>query len=110
MSDIRRQIGLDYLQNKGASRGIARSEGDPVPAALDSALLAHGRAFLEAIRRAEPEPGRLYTIVEDLQVPIDVALRVVEYMERQGYLTVAARDLKGNHALRLTADGAALLR
>ena len=106
MSDIRRQIGLDYLQNKSASRGVA----EPVPSSLDSALLAHGRAVLEAIRRAAPEPGRLYTIVEDLQIPIDVALRVVEYLERQGYLTVAARDLKGNHALRLTADGAVLLR
>ncbi|HEU4368365.1 MAG TPA: hypothetical protein VFV05_09090 [Methylomirabilota bacterium] len=110
MSDIRRQIGVDYLRGKKTSRAAPKPESDVARPPLDSALLAHGRAVLEAIRKAEPEPGRLYAIVEELQLPIDVVLRVVDYLEREGYVAVAARDLKGNHALRLTAAGAALIR
>ena len=40
---------------------------------------------------------------------IDVALRVVDYLEEKGYVAVVTRDLKGNHTLQLTESGARLL-
>jgi hypothetical protein len=106
MADIRDRIGLDYL----AKRGVQR-EPEPEPrrqggaAFIDEALLAYGRPMLDAVRRAAPAPARVYAIVDDLQIPIDVALELVDHLEQNGYLVVVSRDLRGNHEVRLTDAG-----
>jgi hypothetical protein len=111
MADIRRQIGLDFLQTRNVGPGPSSSRAaDRAAAGLSGALIAYGKEVLAAVRQAEPEPARLHEVVERLSIPIDVALEVVKYLEDQGFVTVVDRDLKGNHALRTTAAGAALLR
>jgi hypothetical protein len=107
MADIRKQIGLDFLR----TRGISPEQGQEKAAlGLSAAVIAYGKALLSAVRKAEPQPARLHEVVEQINIPIDAALAVVSSFEDQGYLSVVDRDLKGNHALRLTAAGAALLR
>jgi hypothetical protein len=109
MSDIRKQIGLDFLRSRDASQGQDRRASERVSRNLEGALVAHGGPVLEAIRRVQPEPARLHAIVEDLRIPIDVAIRVVDYLEQQNYVEVVNRQLNGNHELRLTPEGVALL-
>jgi hypothetical protein len=111
MADIRKQIGLDFLRTREISQIPPGDRArEKASAGLSGALIAYGREVLSAVRQAEPEPARLYAVVDQLHIPIDVVLEVVDYLEKQGYVTVLDRDLKGNHALRLTAAGAALLR
>ena len=111
MADIRKQIGLDFLRTREISQGPtgerARGTGSTD---LSGALITYGREVLGAVRKAEPDPAKLHVVVDQLHIPIDVALEVVDYLEKQGYVTVIDRDLKGNHTLRLTPAGAALLR
>lgn len=108
MADIRKQIGLDFLRTRGmASPEQAREKA---AAGLSGALITYGKELLGAVRQAQPQPARLHEVVEQMNIPIDIALAVVSSLEDQGYVTVVDRDLKGNHALRLTTAGAALLR
>lgn len=81
-----------------------------MPEFLSDALVAYGRPMLEAIRRSAPGTARLHSLVEELKIPIEVALKVVDYLEQKRYVAVVSRDLKGNHELRLTDEGARLLR
>jgi hypothetical protein len=110
MTDIRKQIGLDYLQNRASQRQERPpTESVPQGSPLEEAVLANAGRLLEALRRAGPAPAQLYTLLDELQMRIDVALRVVDYLEEKGYVTVVTRDLKGNHTLQLTESGARLL-
>jgi hypothetical protein len=109
MSDIRRQVGLDFRTGGLPSTSADRAAGKAA-AGLAGAVLRYGKELLAAVGQAEPNPARLHDLVEQLRMPIDVALTVVSGLEEQGFLTVVERDLKGNHALRLTTAGASLLR
>ncbi len=111
MADIRKQIGLDYLK-------IDPEQGDKPPGSppstaglpfLDDALLAYGRPILEALRNNAPAPLGVFAIVDKLGIRIDVALKVVAYLEAGGHVEVVRRDLKGDDELRLTKQGMALL-
>jgi predicted transcriptional regulator len=111
MAGIRDQIGLDFLQKRGTEpEDRAISSGEERPSFMDEALLTYGRPMLEVLRRAAPGTVRLHNLIDELAIPIDVALRVVDHLESQRYLAVVNRDLKGNHELRLTDEGARLLR
>jgi hypothetical protein len=110
MTDIRKQIGLDYLKSRSAQRPEQTpSEAAPAGSPLEDAVVAHAGRLLEALRRAGPGPVQLYPCLDELQMRIDVALRVVDYLEEKGYVTVVTRDLKGNHTLQITESGARLL-
>lgn len=52
---------------------------------------------------------RLYTLIDQLQIPIEVALKVTDYLEKRGHLRIVQRDLKGDHELQLTEEGRKLL-
>jgi hypothetical protein len=111
VADIRKQIGLDFLQTRNVGPGPSSNRvTDRASAGFSGALIAYGKDMLAAVRLAEPAPARLHDVLERLNMPIDIALEVVKYLEDQGFVTVVDRDLKGNHALRTTAAGAALLR
>jgi predicted transcriptional regulator len=106
MADLRSRLGLDYLQKRGGEPDDRQSGRS----ALDEARLAYARPLLDALRRASPGPVHLYQLIDELGVPIDLALKLVDDLESRGYLTVVNRDLKGNHELRLTDEGARVLR
>ena len=110
MEEIRKKLGLGYLR-RGAEQKETPAEPrqEPLPPFLSDALIAYGRTILEALRRGEPATARLHALIEQLQIPIDVALKVTEYLEEKKYLTVVRRDLKGDHELRLTDEGRRLL-
>ncbi len=110
MEDIRKKLGLDYLR-RGTEQKTSQAEPaeEALPPFLSEALIAYGRRMLEALRRAEPATARLFTLIDELQVPIDVALRVTDYLADKRYLTIVRRDLKGDHELRLTEEGRKLL-
>jgi hypothetical protein len=110
--DIKKQLGLEFLKRKsrGGPSSAGSSNAPALPPFLQDALLSYGRPLLEAIGAAAPAPARLHDIVEQIQIPIDVALRVSDYLQEQGYLTVVRRDLKGNHELQLTDEGRRALR
>jgi hypothetical protein len=109
MADIRQRIGLDYLKKRGADPESADTTQSRSPF-MDDALLAHGRRILQAVSEVAPASAKLYDVIDRLQIPIDVALKVVDYLDRNGYLSVVARDLRGNHELRLTDEGVRLLQ
>ena len=52
----------------------------------------------------------MYAIVDELQIPIETALKLVDHLEQNGYLVIVSHDLRGNHELRLTDAGLRLLR
>ena len=111
MAGIRDQIGLDFLRKRGTeAEDRPAGPGDERLPFLDEALLSYGRPLLEALQRAAPGTARLHALIDELAIPIEVALRVVDHLEGQRYLAVVNRDLKGNHELRLTEEGARLLR
>lgn len=103
MSDLIKQLGLDFL------RGQQREAPEPLPPFLKDALLSYSRPILEALARAHPGTIRLYALIDQLQIPIEVALKVVDYLERNNLLTIVRRDLKGDHELQLTDAGRRLL-
>jgi predicted transcriptional regulator len=106
MSSIRKQLGLDYLRGaEQAETPRAREE----PPYLDDALISYGRPVLEALRRNAPATTRLYALIDELNIPIEMALRVTEYLEKRGHLRIVQRDLKGDHELQLTEEGRKLL-
>lgn len=109
MTDIRKQIGLDYLKNR-SSQSLPGAPSEPAPGSpLDEAVMANAGRLLEALRKAGPGPVQLYARLDELQMRIDVALRVVDYLEEKGYVRVVRRDLKGDHTLQITDAGARLL-
>jgi hypothetical protein len=112
MADIRKQIGLDYLKID-PGRDDKQPPGSSPSAAglpfLDDALLAYGRPILEALRKNGPAPLGVFALVDQLAIRIDVALKVVAYLEAGGHVEVVRRDLKGNDELRLTKQGMALI-
>lgn len=106
MASIRKQLGLDYLRGTDTEEVPNARESTPF---LDDALISYGRPILEALRRNSPATTRLYALIEELQIPIEVALKVTDYLEKRGHLTVVRRDLKGDHELQLTEEGLKLL-
>lgn len=111
MADIRQRIGLDYMvRGRGAQHGVREEAPHPGPPSfLSDALLSYGRPLLDAIRRASPQTAHLHKLIEELQIPIDVALKLVDYLEEHRYLVVVRRDLRGDHELRLTDEGLKLI-
>jgi hypothetical protein len=106
--DIEKQLGLGYLdkRSKGDSsnRNQIRTPGtDPV-----EMLTKFGRPLLKAIAQNNGT-DRLYPLLERLQMPISVALPVVEFLEREDLVEITDRDLKGNYQLRLTNRGKGMI-
>jgi len=107
LTDIRKKFGLDYL--KGGSQGRAPAEPPRQQPFLDDALIAYGWRVLDSLRQARPGTKRLYVLIDELKMPIDVALKVVEQLEARKYVEIVAKDLKGDHELRVTEDGVKFL-
>ena len=105
MASIRKQLGLDYLRS---SEQVEKTP-DTQASFLDDALISYGRPLLEALGKAAPATVRLYTLIDQLQIPIEVALKVTDYLEKRGHLRIVKRDLKGDHELQLTEEGRKLL-
>jgi hypothetical protein len=105
MASIRKQLGLDYLRGAEEPENPRAKEE---PAFMDDALISYGRPILEGLRAAGGTAS-LYTLIDQLYIPIEVALKVTEYLEARGHLKIVRRDLKGNHQLQLTEEGLKLL-
>lgn len=110
MEEIRKKLGLDYLRRAAEQKpSSAEASQDVFPPFLSDALIAYGRKLLEVLKRAAPATVRLHPLIDELQIPIDVALKVTDYLEEKKYLTVVRRDLKGDHELLITDEGRRLL-
>lgn len=108
--DIRRQLGLDYLRRGTEEKEVPKGTAEEaLPSFLSDALIAYGRNMLEALKRASPGTAKLHALIDELNIPIDVALKVTDYLEEKKYLTVVRRDLKGDHELQLTDEGRRLV-
>jgi hypothetical protein len=106
MADIRKQIGLDYLKIAPEPAGSSPGSSPPF---MDDALLAYGRPILEALRKNDPAPLGVFALVDQLGIRIDVALKVVAYLQAGKYVEIVESDLKGDDKLRLTKQGQALI-
>jgi len=110
MADIRKQLGLDYLRGSERTEGQLQSgQSRESPPFLEEAVIAYSRPMLEKLRESPHESAKLYYLIDQLQIPIETALKVTEYLEGRNYLRVIHRDLKGDHELKLTDDGRRLL-
>lgn len=89
MADIRKPLAPDYLRRgSGKKEPPAAPAEEALPPFLSDALLACDRPMIEALRRAAPGTVRLQARIDELQIPIDVALKVTEYLEAEKYLTL----------------------
>lgn len=107
--DIEKQLGLGYLDKR--SRGDSSNRAAPGRApGLDPVemLGKFGRPLMKAISQSGGVE-RLYSLLEGLQMPISVALPVVEFLEREDLVEIVDRDLKGNYQLRLTNRGRGMI-
>jgi len=110
VADIRQQLGLDYLKGSERADGpTQRAQAQESPPFLEEAIIAYSRPMLEKLRESPHGSAKLYTLIDRLQIPIETALKVMEYLEGRNYLRVIHRDLKGDHELQLTDDGRRLL-
>src|SRR5208282_1955049 len=97
---IRDRLGLDFLRFPSPRTTSDQRVGeDP---ALTDALMAFGWRFLAFLNNAEGGTAKLYDVVDSLKIPIEIALKVVDYFESLGIVQVTQRDLKGDHTLAIT--------
>jgi hypothetical protein len=109
MTKIMQQLGLGYLKgsrDSGPPQRQSRERAGEQPPFFDEALLLYSRPLLDALAAAPGRSAGLFDLIERVRLPIEDALRVLPELERQGYVTIVERDLKGNHRLQLTEDGA----
>jgi predicted transcriptional regulator len=97
---IKERLGLDFLKPLEKSDRAFPQE-DP---AFNSALLAYGWRFLDFLGKANGIV-RLYQVIDVVQMPIEVALKIVDYFESRGLIQVIQRDLKGDHTITITPLG-----
>lgn len=106
MSSIFRQLGLDYL--KADPRRSPDQDPSNPSADRIQALLVYGRPIVKELKQMGGS-GRLHPIISKLDIPIAVALQVVELMESERMLTVTNRDVTGNLELSVTQRGERLV-
>jgi len=71
--------------------------------------MAYGWRILDFLSKANNGTAKVYELIDHIQMPIDVALKVVDYFESRGTVEVAQRDLKGDHTLMITPAGRNML-
>ena len=106
MSSIAKQLGLDYLKadpQRSTQQSPPNTSGDRI-----ESLLVFGRPIIKELKQSGGA-GRLHPIISKLNIPIAVALEVVELMETEGLVAVTDRDVTGNLDLRLTKRGERLV-
>lgn len=106
--DIEKQLGLGYLNQRNRADPPAQSQSRPLASDPVEILTKFGRPLLKAIAKSGGV-DRLYPLIEGLQMPISVALPVVEFLEREDLVEVIDRDLKGNYQLRVTNRGRGMI-
>jgi len=111
MSDIKKKLSVDYL--RGSSANSSSAQRPPVEQQaqrfMDDALISYGRKVLEVLEKGKGEKASVYEICEQIQVPIDTVLKVVEYLQSKAMIEIVNSDLKGNHELHLVPAGKKLL-
>lgn len=50
--------------------------------------------ILDFLSKASNGTAKVHELIDDVQMPIDVALKVVDYFESRGIIQVTQRDLK----------------
>lgn len=114
--DFQKQLGLDYLAGRRGAASVEPRENWPtgssaagVPLDPIRTLSEYGRPLLKAASTMGPS-ARVYDLVDKTQIPLTVALPVIDFLSRSGLIEVVAQDdLKGNHELRLTKTGQAMI-
>jgi hypothetical protein len=95
------RFSLDYL-TPNTGREAPRGKG------LDAAVMLQGGKLMGALQKAPDREARLFDLIDATAVPMETALKAVEAFRAAGLVEIVKQDLKGNHLLRLTAEGAAL--
>lgn len=110
--DIEKQLGLGYLGRKpdGSRREEQKRSGTEQSTSLDplEMLTSYGRPIMKYMA-THGGTARLYSIIDNLQMPIGVALPCVEFLDREDFVEIVQQDLKGDHELRLTKRGRAMV-
>ncbi len=102
---IRERLGLDFLRPRVGSDASPSSIEDPV---LTSALMTYGLRILDFLE-ANNGTSTVYQLIDHIQMPIDVALKVIDYFASRRAVEVVRRDLKGDHTLVITPVGRSML-
>lgn len=107
MSDkIRDRLGLDFLRPLGSPESDRPPREDP---AMSDALMAYGWRVLDFLSNANNGTAKVYELIDRVQIPIEIALKIVDYLESRGIVQVTQRDLKGDHTLAITPAGRSIL-
>lgn len=99
--DFKGRFGTDYLKTSKPS--------EELPPGMEDALIAYSRPVLEALKSSPGKTNQAFVLANQVNVRIDVLLRVVEYLIPKGYVAKLQEDKLGNDTLRLTAEGEKLL-
>ncbi len=106
MAEFKERFGLDYLKGKEAVQ--PKTEVSGLPPGMEQAVLAYSRLVLDALKNSPGKTGQLIDLAREVNVRLDVLIRVVEYLDGRGYLRREPEDL-GNDTFRLTIEGEKLL-
>lgn len=107
MTRLREQLSLDYLKR---SREPEVRPSPHLQEAIQGVVIAYGGEMLGILSKAPDNRDKLYHLIEEIGIPIEEALEVTEFFEKNGYVDVISRDLKGNHELKLTDRGLKLIK
>ena len=108
MGRFQSRLGLGYLSDRDFI-GRRPSGAAWVPRFSDETILAYGIPILQALRASPTEKERIYRIIDQIEIPMDNCLAVVEALADMDYLVILEKDLKGNHLLFLTERGRKML-
>lgn len=101
-------LGLGYLSDRDFT-GRRSSGAAWVPRFSDETILTYGIPILKALSVSPDEKERIYQIIDQMEIPMDNCLAVVEALSDMDYLIILEKDLKGNHLLFLTEKGRKML-
>jgi len=76
---------------------------------MEDALIAYSRPVLDALKNSPDKASKAFDLAKQVDIRIDVLLRVVDYLVWKGYVAKTQEDKLGNDTLSLTAAGEKLL-
>lgn len=73
---------------------------------LEESLLTYGQRVVEALKLEPNATGKIFDLVDTLNITVDTLNPIVGYLVSKGYLDQLEADPKGNHTVKVTAAGA----
>ncbi len=112
MDPLKERLSLDWLQEARSRRfvPVRPQRSVSLDPNIEDALMAYGRKLLEGVGEQPKKTVHLHDLLRQLQLPLNDALPVVDFLTERNYLqTIKADPVTLNHDLKLTPKGEELI-